>query len=49
VSGSSAEAKLSGLYDYVSDQGRPLTQPVVFQTTFRREGGAWQIASVRNP
>ena len=47
VSGSSAEAKLSGMYDYVNDQGRPLQQPLSFQASFRRDGGVWQIASVR--
>jgi serine/threonine-protein kinase len=47
VSGSTAEAQLVGAYDYVTEGGRTNQQRLTFHATFRREGGAWQIASVR--
>ncbi|MEP7002111.1 MAG: hypothetical protein ABI969_16600, partial [bacterium] len=46
VSGSTADAKLVGTYDYVSESGKATQQAVSFQAAFRREGGAWQLASV---
>jgi hypothetical protein len=47
VSGSTAEAKLAGEYDYVTNAGKSERQPVSFQATFRRDGGVWKLASVR--
>ena len=46
VSGSSAEAKLVGTYDYVTDGGKATQQAVAFQAAFVREGSAWQLVSV---
>jgi serine/threonine-protein kinase len=47
VSSSTAEAKLTGEYDYVTNAGKSERQPVSFQATFRRDGGVWKLASVR--
>ena len=46
VTGSTAEARLVGAYDYVTEAGKAAQQPVSFQATFRREGSAWQLMSV---
>lgn len=46
VSGSSADAKIAGTYDYVTDAGKSVQQAVSFLATFRREGGTWQLVSV---
>jgi ketosteroid isomerase-like protein len=47
VSGSSADARLVGSYDYVTESGKAVLQPVTFQATFRKDGNGWQIAMVR--
>jgi serine/threonine protein kinase len=47
VNGSAADAKVVGTYDYITEAGKTLQQPVSFQATLRREGGAWQLASIR--
>ncbi len=46
VNGSTAEAKLVGMYDYVTDGGKAAQQPVAFQATFLRERSTWQLVSV---
>jgi len=46
VNGSSAEAKLVGTYDYVTEGGKSTQQPVAFQAAFVREGSVWQLMSV---
>ena len=46
VNGSTAEAKLMGMYDYVTDGGKNTQQPVTFQAAFRRDGATWQLVSV---
>jgi hypothetical protein len=46
VSGSSADAKVVGTYDYVTDAGKTAQQPVSFQASFRRENGVWQLTAV---
>jgi hypothetical protein len=47
VSGSTAEGKLAGTYDYVTSAGKSQQQPVTFQATFRRDAVGWKLASVR--
>jgi len=47
VDRNNADAKLSGTYDYVSEGGKATQQSVVFQASFRRDGAAWQLVSVR--
>jgi hypothetical protein len=46
VKGGTAEAKLAGTYDYVTDGGKATQQPVAFQAAFVREGSTWQLMSV---
>ena len=46
VSGSTAEAKLVGAYDYVTAGGKAAQQPVAFRAAFAREGSTWQLVSV---
>jgi serine/threonine protein kinase len=46
VNGGTAEAKLVGTYDYVSEAGKATQQPVAFQAGFVREGSIWQLVSV---
>jgi len=46
VNGSSADAKVVGQYDYVTDAGKAAQQPVSFQASFRRENGVWQLTAV---
>ena len=47
VDRNSADAKLSGTYDYVTEGGKTTQQSVAFQAAFRRDGAAWQLVSVR--
>jgi hypothetical protein len=47
VDGLSAEARLAGLYEFVTTAGREQRQPVSFQVTLRRESGGWRFASMR--
>ena len=47
VSGSSAVARLTGLYEYVTRAGRSERQPVAFEATLRRDGERWTLQSVR--
>jgi len=48
VNGASAEAHLTGAYDYVSSDGKNQRQPLAIQASFRRDGGAWKLMSVRS-
>ena len=45
--GSSAEARLTGTYAYVTSAGRSERQPVRFAATLRRDGADWRLVSVR--
>jgi hypothetical protein len=47
ATGSSAEAKLSGTYEFVTSDGRSQRQPVNFKASLRHEGGRWRLTSVR--
>jgi serine/threonine protein kinase len=46
VNGTTADAKVIGTYDYVTDTGKAMQQPVSFQASFRRNGSVWQLAAV---
>ena len=48
VSGTSAEAHLTGAYDYVTSDGKNQRQPLAIQASFRRDGSAWKLMSVRS-
>ena len=45
-SGSSADARLSGSYQYENASGRVERQPVSFVATLRRDGPSWRLISV---
>jgi serine/threonine-protein kinase len=47
VDGSSAEAHLTGAFDYVTTAGVAEHRPVSFRAALRREGGAWTLVAVR--
>jgi serine/threonine-protein kinase len=47
VSGTTAEGKLAGTYDYLTTAGKNERQAVTFLASFRRDGGGWKLASVR--
>jgi serine/threonine-protein kinase len=47
ASGSSADARLVGSYEYVTTAGQSERQPVSFAATLRHEGGQWRLVSVR--
>jgi serine/threonine-protein kinase len=47
IRGDAADAKLSGTYDYVTTSGKNEQQSVTFQASFRHDGGAWRLTSVR--
>jgi hypothetical protein len=42
-----AEARVSGAYQYERADGRTERQPVSFLASLRREGGSWRLVSVR--
>jgi eukaryotic-like serine/threonine-protein kinase len=46
-SGSSADARLVGTYEYTNSEGRAERQPVNFAASLRREGSSWRLVSVR--
>ena len=46
-SGASADARLVGSFDYVNIENREQRLPVSLAATFRHEGSAWRLASVR--
>jgi serine/threonine-protein kinase len=47
ASGNSADAHLSGSYEYVTSEGRTERQPVSFSASLRYDGSAWHLTSVR--
>ena len=47
VDGASADAQLSGLYEYVTNAGRDQRQPVSFVATLRRGSEGWRFVSIR--
>ena len=47
VDGASAEAQLSGLYEYVTNAGRDQRQAVNVQATLRRGSEGWRFVSIR--
>lgn len=47
VAGTSAEARVTGSYDYVAADGKPQHQPVTFHATLRNESGTWRLMGVR--
>ena len=47
VSGATAEGKLAGTYDYLTNAGKSERQAVTFQATLRRDANGWKLASVR--
>jgi serine/threonine-protein kinase len=47
IAGSTAEARLAGLYEYVTNVGKTERQTDSFQAAFRRESGSWEIVSIR--
>jgi eukaryotic-like serine/threonine-protein kinase len=47
VNGSSADAHLSGSYEYVTSEGRTERQPVSFSASLHYDGSSWRLTSVR--
>jgi serine/threonine-protein kinase len=47
VNGNSADARLSGTYQYTGSDGKAERQPVSFSASFRSDGGSWRLTSVR--
>ena len=47
VNGSSADAHLSGSYEYVTSEGRTERQPVSFSASLHYDGSSWHLTSVR--
>jgi hypothetical protein len=45
--GSSAEARLAGSYEYESVTGKVERTPVNFAATLRRDGSEWRLVSLR--
>jgi serine/threonine protein kinase len=45
--GASADARLVGSFDYVNTENREQRLPVSLSATFRHEGSAWRLVSVR--
>jgi hypothetical protein len=46
-SATSAEARVTGTYQYESSSGRVERQPVSFVATLRRDGTTWRLVSLR--
>jgi hypothetical protein len=46
-SGSSADGRLEGNYEFVTNEGRTERQSVSWAVTFRHDGNAWRLGSVR--
>jgi serine/threonine-protein kinase len=46
-SGSSADGRLEGNYEFVTNEGRTERQSVAWAVTFRHDGNAWRLVSVR--
>jgi serine/threonine-protein kinase len=47
VAGTTADARLNGVYEFVTSAGQRERSPVTFQATFRRDGGGWVLGAVR--
>jgi serine/threonine protein kinase len=47
ATGSSADARLVGSYEYVTSTGKTEKQPVSFAATLRHDGSVWRLISVR--
>jgi serine/threonine protein kinase len=47
ASGASADARVVGNYEYTTAEGRKERQPVNLAATFRYEGNAWRLVSMR--
>jgi len=47
VNGNSADARLTGTYQYTGSDGKAERQPVSFSATFRNDGGNWRLTAVR--
>jgi serine/threonine protein kinase len=47
ASGASADARVVGNYEYITAEGRTERQPVSLAATFRHDGTAWRLISVR--
>ena len=47
ASGTSADARLTGTYVYVTNEGKTERQPVSFGASLRYDGANWQLRSVR--
>ena len=48
VSGGSADAQITGTYNYLNTStGRAETQPVSFRASMRNDSGRWRISQVR--
>ena len=46
-SGSTADARVTGNYEYENASGKTERQPVSFAATLRREGNGWRLVSLR--
>jgi eukaryotic-like serine/threonine-protein kinase len=47
VDGNTAEARLSGTYDFVTGTGQTEHQPLTLQATLKREASGWRFVSIR--
>ncbi len=47
VDGSTADAKLSGTYDFVTSNGRNEHQPLTLQASLRKDGNSWRFVSIK--
>ena len=48
VAGASAEATVSGVYDYdIASTARPERRPVTFHATLARDANGWRITAIR--
>ncbi|HEY4735183.1 MAG TPA: protein kinase [Gemmatimonadaceae bacterium] len=47
VTGSSADARLVGAYEYVTTTGQSKRDPVSLTATLRHDGGQWRLVSIR--
>jgi serine/threonine-protein kinase len=44
---STADARVSGAYEFVGNDGRTERQPIAFRATLRRHGATWKLMAVR--
>ena len=47
VEGTTAEARLTGTYEYITSAGATERQPVSFRATLHNDAGAWKLVAVR--